>query len=152
MQRRRSVGSALGKYAELSVTLVALVLLIVVIAIWVVSPADLTLIRDYGLLIAATIAFPLGFWRSRVAERQADATRRQANTAQQSLLSERYRQGAEMLGHDLMSVRLGGIYTLDRLANDYPDEYHILVMQISCAFVRHPPRDSSEFCRGVNVE
>ena len=152
MRRLRAVGSALGKQAEIGVTLVSLTVLIATIAIWIRAPADLTAIRDYGLLIAAIVAFPLGFWRSRVAERQADATRRQANTAQQSLLSERYRQGAEMLGHDLMSVRLGGIYTLDRLANDYPEEYHILAMQISCAFVRHPPRDSSEFCRGVNVE
>ena len=36
-------------------------------------------------------------------------------------------KGTEMLGHELKSVRLGGIYTLDRLASDYPDEYHILV-------------------------
>ena len=103
MKRLCGVASALGKHTEMCVTLVALVLLIAVIAIWVMSPADLTAIRDYGLLIAAIIAFPLGFWRSRVAERQADAARRQAKTAQQSLLSERYRQGAEMLGHDLMS-------------------------------------------------
>ena len=41
---------------------------------------------------------------------------RQADTAQQSLLNERYERRAEMLGSDVLSVRLGGIYALQRLA------------------------------------
>ena len=109
-------------------------------------------IRNMGLVIGAVVAALLAIWRSRVAERQANAAQRQVEAAQQGLLSERYRQGAEMLGHELKSVRLGGIYTLDRLANDYPEEYHILVMQTLCAFVRHPSTDSSEICRRSGVE
>lgn len=116
------------------------------------SSDDLTAIHEYGLLIAAIFAFPLGFWRSRVAERQADAARSQVATAQQGLLGERYRQGTEMLGHELKSVRLGGIYTLDLLARDYPEEYHILVMQTLCAFVRHPPTDFSQLRPGSGAE
>ena len=151
MKRLREKGSTLDKYAEIWITLLALILLIVIVVIWIVSSSDLTAIRDYGLLIAAIIAFPLGFWRSRVAERQADAARHQVETAQQGLLSERYRQGAEMLGHELKSVRLGGIYTLEKLASDFPEEYHVLVMQTLCAFVRHPPADSSEIYRRGSV-
>ena len=76
---------ALDKHAGILVTLIALILLIAVIAIWIVSPGDLAAIRDYGLLIAAIFAFPLGFWRSRVAERQASAAQRQVSATQQQL-------------------------------------------------------------------
>ncbi|MDE2902557.1 MAG: pentapeptide repeat-containing protein [Chloroflexota bacterium] len=138
------MGSVIREHAEISVTLVASVLLIVVIVIWVKSSDDFTAVRDYGLLIATIVAFPLAFWRSKVAERQADAARRQVEAAEQGLQSERFRQGTEMLGHELKSVRLGGIYTLDRLARDFPEEYHIPVMQTLCAFVRHPPTDPSQ--------
>ena len=159
MKRLRVVGSTLEKHAEICVTLTALILLIVTAVIWIISSADLTDIRDYGLLIAAIVAFPLGFWRSRVAERQADAAQqqvratqqqlstaqrqaeaahRQVDTAEQSLLNERYQRGAEMLGSDVLSVRLGGIYALDRLAAEQPARYHIQIMQLFCAFARRP--------------
>ena len=43
-----------------------------------------------------------------------------------------------MLGNNLLSARLGGIYALQRLATDHPDQYHIQVMELFCAFARHP--------------
>ena len=64
--------------------------------------------------------------------------------AQQSLLNERYQQGAEMLGSDVLTVRLGGIYALQRLAEEHPEQYHIQIMQLFCAFARHPTRDERE--------
>ena len=86
-------------------------------------------IRNIVLAAAAVIALPLAIWRSIVAERQVD-------TAQQGLLHERYQKSAEMLGHtDKQSVRLGGIYALDRLAAECPNEYHIQVMKLFSAFV-----------------
>ena len=141
MKHLSGVRSALNKQAESWVTLIALVLLIAVVVIWVVSSADLTAIRDYGFLIAAIIAFPLGFWRSRVAERQASAAQRQADTAQQNLLNERYQQGAEMLGSEVLAVRLGGIYALSHLTEEHPKQYHIQIMKLLCAFARHPTKD-----------
>lgn len=90
-----------------------------------------TTIRNYGLLIGGAIAAILAVWRSRVAEDQA-------GTAQQSLLNERYQKGAEMLGNNVLAVRLGGIYALDRLAAEHPEQYHIQVMKLFCAFVRNP--------------
>ena len=91
-------------------------------------------VRNLGLVIGGAIAILLAVWRSTVSERQAD-------TAQQGLLNERYQKGAEMLGSDVLSVRLGGIYALDRLASEHPNQYHILVMKLFCAFVRHPTQD-----------
>ena len=89
------------------------------------------IIRNFGLVIAAGIALPLAIWRSIVAARQA-------TTAQRGLLNERYQKGAEMLGSEGLSVRLGGIYTLARLAREHPGDYHMQIMSLLCAFVRNP--------------
>ena len=85
------------------------------------------------------IALLIALWRGHVADRQASATQHQAATSQQQLLDEQHRQGAAMLGSDLLPVRLAGIYALRRLAESYPMQYHIQVMRLLCAFARRPP-------------
>ena len=102
------------------------------------------IIRNLGLVIAAIIGLPIVIWRSMVAERQAIASQRQAETAQRSLLNERYQKGAEMLGSEMLQVRLGGIYALEHLAHEHPEEYHIQIMQLLCAFVRTPPEGNEK--------
>ena len=91
-----------------------------------------TSIRNVALVIGGPIAILLAMWRSSVAERQVQ-------TAQRSLLNERYQRGVEMVGNEVLSVRLGGIYALQQLAQDHPEQYHVQVMKSLCAFVRHPP-------------
>ena len=95
-----------------------------------------TTIRNIALVAAGLIALLLAIWRANVAERQA-------HTAQQGLLNERYQKGAEMLGSEILSVRLGGIYALQRLAEECPEQYHIQIMRLFCAFVRLPTKDHS---------
>ena len=104
-----------------------------------------TTIRNAFLIIGGLVAVLLAIWRSRVSERQtqiandqAETARKQADTAQQSLLNERYQRGAEMLGSDVLAVRLGGIYSLENLAKEYPEQYHVPVMEQLCSFVLHP--------------
>ncbi len=118
--------------------------------------------RNMGLVIGAVVAGLLAVWRSRVAERQAsaaqeqvratqqqlrtsqlqtDAAQAQVEIARQSLLNERYQRGAEMLGSKVLAVRLGGIYALQRLAKEQPEEYHIQIMRLLCAFIRNPTVD-----------
>ena len=94
-----------------------------------------TTIRNIGLIIAGGLALGLAIWRNRVADRQAKA-------AEQTLLNERYQRGAEMLGNENLPVRMGGIYALQKLATDHPKEYHITIMDLFCAFVRFPTKDS----------
>ena len=92
-------------------------------------------VRNLGLVKGGLIAIILAVWRSVVGSRQAD-------TAQRGLLNERYQKGAEMLGSEVLSVRLGGIYALQRLAEEHPEQYHVQVMSLLCAFVRHPIEDA----------
>ena len=108
---------------------------------WLITNSET--LRNTGFLVAGGLAFFFAVWRARVAERQADAARdqaeyaqRQADTAQHSLLNERYQRGAEMLGSSVPSVRLAGVYALDRLAREYPDQYHVQIMNLLCAYVR----------------
>ena len=93
-----------------------------------------TTIRNLGLVLAGLIALPLAIWRGLVAEKQA-------NAAQQSLRNERYQKGAEMLGSEVLSVRVGGIYALQRLDEEHAEEYHLQVMTLLSAFIRYPTRD-----------
>ena len=118
-----------------------------------------TTVRNVALVIGGVIAVLLAVWRSRIGERQADAAQRQAEitqdqveiaqnqieiaqrqaqTAQLSLLNERCQKATEMLGNSVLIVRLGGIYALQGLAEQNPEQYHVPVMKILCAFVRHP--------------
>ena len=105
---------------------------------WRGDESNGTGIRNLVLIMAAIGALPLAIWRSKVAERQAATAQRQSETAQQGLLNERYQKGAEMLGSEVLAVRLGGIYALDRLAREHPGDYHTQILSLFCAFVRNP--------------
>ena len=78
------------------------------------------------------------------AAKQADTAAKQADTAVQSHLNARYQTGTEMLGNSVLSIRIGGIYTLANLADERPELYHIQVMKLFCFTVRFPPPDTSE--------
>lgn len=57
-------------------------------------------------------------------------------TSQQSQITERYNKAVEQLGSKDMNVRVAGIYSLDRIANDSPDKDHWPIMEILTSFVR----------------
>ena len=96
-----------------------------------------TTVRNVGLVIGGIVAIILAVWRSIVAEHQS-------HTGQRGLLNERYQKGAEMLGSEVMAVRLGGIYALERLAAEHPDIYHIQIMKLFCSYVRNPNMSNDE--------
>ena len=88
-----------------------------------------TTLRNVGLLFGGALALLLAFWRSRVADRQA-------RTAQVDVLDQRYQKGIEELGNTSPTKRLGGIYELQRLADEYPSQYHVPIMRRFCAALR----------------
>lgn len=49
-----------------------------------------------------------------------------------------------MLGDAALTVRLGGIYALQRLAEDYPSDYHVPIMRLFCAFIRNPTGNEND--------
>ncbi len=98
-------------------------------------------IRNIGLVIAGSLALPLAIWRAKVADKQASAAQHQVTMGEQSLLNERYQKSTDMLGSNVLAVRMGGIYALQQLAHDHAGLYHLQIMNLFCAFVRRPPPD-----------
>ena len=109
------------------------------------------IIRNLGLLIAASLAAFLAVWRSQIAghqaesaSRQAETGIRQAETSERGLRNERYQRGAEMLGSEVISTRLGGLYALKHLALDHPEDYLDQIIKLIATFVRHPSQGEKE--------
>lgn len=121
----------------------------------VVTESNVDTLRNVGLLIGGVLALVFGVWRAWVAERQVAAAQGQLDTTQGLLtaaqeqvdiarrtsLNDTYQRSAEMLGSRVLAVRLGGIYALQRLAEQQPEEYHLQIVKLLCAFVRNPPHD-----------
>ena len=57
-----------------------------------------------------------------------------------------------MLGNGVLSVRLGGIYALQSLAKERPEQYHLQIMRLFCAFARQPTKDSGLESEQVEIE
>ncbi len=84
------------------------------------------------------------FWRNRTADRQLKTAQKQLENAQLSLQEERYKKGVELLGHESQVIRIGGLYALHQLAEDFPKTWALPVMELMCIFVRTPPRDEEK--------
>ena len=149
LERIRSLRAylRLPKSGEFWITLsvavmVVEVLLVVVLWDWLAKDeSGSATIRNIGLVIAGSLAIPLAIWRAVVADKQASSAQHQAAIAQQGLLNERYQKAAEMLGNESLFVRLGGVYALQALIEEYPEQYYVSCMRLLCAFVRNPPAD-----------
>ena len=93
-------------------------------------------LRNVGLLFVAMIGLAFGIWRAYTAHRQA-------NVAEQGHFTERFSTAVEHLGSEELSIRLGGIYALWRLAEDSPRRDEKPIWDILCSFVRDPPHTSA---------
>ncbi|HEY4825272.1 MAG TPA: pentapeptide repeat-containing protein [Solirubrobacteraceae bacterium] len=80
---------------------------------------------------ALAAAVSLYLFRSAVRERRDENRERE--------LTERFMRAVDQIGHPALDVRLGGIYSLERLAQESP-ENHGPIIEILAAFVReHAP-------------
>ena len=109
---------------------------------WVTSAGAL---RDVALTLAAVIGFPIVIQRARshdkqakAAKEQAEANRKQAETDSHRRLAEAYSQAATLFAKRELPLRLSGLYALWKIAEEDPENHHVQIMQILCAFVRHP--------------
>lgn len=60
-----------------------------------------------------------------------------AHDAAERRVTDLYGQSVEQLGHDKAAVRLGGLYSLERLAQDH-DQHRQTVVDVVCAYLRMP--------------
>lgn len=102
-------------------------------------------LRNFLLILAALLSPWLAIWRSTTADKQADI-------AQRGLQIERFQKGADMLGSGILATRIGGIYSLERLAQNHPEEYHIQIMDLLCAFIRYPRKKNADSSTEVELQ
>jgi hypothetical protein len=62
-------------------------------------------------------------------------TYRQLQTSREGQVTERFTRAIDQLGHAVLDVRLGGIYALERIANDSPYD-RATIAEVLTAFVR----------------
>ncbi len=87
--------------------------------------------------------------QSRAANKQSEAANRQAITAEDGLITERLSKATEGLGKNdggepVIEVRLGALYSLERIAQDSLRD-HVQIMEMVCAYIRYnSPRSDTE--------
>jgi hypothetical protein len=69
--------------------------------------------------------------------RNADTARRTFQLGERGHVTDRYGKAVEQLGDDQAPVRLGGLYALERLAQDAPGLRQTIV-DVICAYLRMP--------------
>jgi hypothetical protein len=71
--------------------------------------------------------------------RQVQTGRQQVHLAEQGQITERFTRAIDQLGSDLLDVRLGGIYALERIARDSPGD-RATIGEVLTAYIRgHAP-------------
>jgi hypothetical protein len=79
---------------------------------------------------------------------------RTCRLTQQGQITERYTRAIEQLASDKLDVRLGGIYALERIANDSPRD-RVTVAEMVAAFIRSkapwPPSRPGQYVENAPV-
>jgi hypothetical protein len=91
----------------------------------------------------------LTFW---VNSRVYRITARTLELTEQGHITERYTKAIEQLGHkaELLAIRLGGIYALERIAKD-SDRDHPTVVEVLSAFVREESKNQGTRRTGQGI-
>ena len=108
------------------------------------EPSVSATIRNLVLIWGAPLATGLAVWRSIVAQWQSEAAQKQVEVTQAGLLSNRYQRAVEMIGNNLISVRLGGIQALRNIALEHSDEYQQEVRDLLAAYYSSHGSEGSE--------
>jgi hypothetical protein len=89
------------------------------------------------------------------AQDAAEQAREQLSIAQQGQVTDRFTRAIDQLGHAELDVRLGGIYALERIANDSPSD-RTAIAEVLTAFIRShapwPPSLSGQYVADAPVE
>jgi len=92
-------------------------------------------VRGLGLGIGAAIGLPFLIWQAFQRERTSKAQAQQAKVAVDNQLTETFTKAIEQLGDDSLTIRLGGIYALERISKESDRDYWP-IMDILADFVR----------------
>ena len=96
-------------------------------------------------VVGGFLALGLAVWRSLAADQQAKAASRQVGIAEASialtretLVQSQFQAAIELLGSEIVAVRLSAVTVLAGLMVRFPDEYHVRVMRLFVACLTYP--------------
>jgi len=91
-----------------------------------------------GLLLGAGLfATFLGLVDARLQfQATAAATDRQLALLQRGQVAERFAEAVEQVGNEREELRIGGIYSLEQVARDFPETYHSVIAEFLASFIR----------------
>ena len=93
------------------------------------------LISAFGVL--ATVFAGVGLYLTyRNSQAQLESAQQERQLNSERLVTDRFAKAIEQLGSQDMDVRIGGIYSLERIAKDSPKD-HWTIMEVLMAFVRN---------------
>jgi hypothetical protein len=102
--------------------------------------------RTWATIAAGLFVLISGYlaWRNvAVAERNLAVAQKNLTVSQEGQITERFTKAIEQLGasdskgHPRLELRLGGIYALERIAQDSPERDHRTIMEVLAAYVRN---------------
>jgi hypothetical protein len=115
---------------------------------WWIDVSELA--RNFGLVGAAVIGLILGGMRVVAANRQAQAALRQAELARRDHVAELFNRAVGQLDDPKFQVRLGAIYTLQQILQDFPDLAGA-VLELLSAYLRENAVDYGDAVPPVDV-
>ena len=98
--------------------------------------------RNLALALLALVGIVMAAWRNLEMSRQADAAQKQIKNESNRIAGERFSDAVKMLAQNnegskpAIAARVGGIYALQSLANNYISQYAAQVVRILVAYVR----------------
>ena len=90
---------------------------------------------EFAKFVGYLIGGVLAVWQVVASSRRATAAEKTAESMEKGNVAERFKNAIEHLGHESVSVRLGGIYALHHIANENAS-YRERVFDILCAHIR----------------
>ena len=94
------------------------------------SGMDVTALTAAAIGVGGTVIVGIaGFWAN------VRNTNKITGLTEQGQLTDRYSKAVEQLGSEKRNVRIGGIYALERIARDSPQD-HPTIMEVLTAFIR----------------
>jgi uncharacterized protein YjbI with pentapeptide repeats len=122
------------------------------------SGAKRDLFQALGLIMAGVAGVVGVYFTWRNLKQTQESTQATLRLAESGQTTERFTRAIEQLGatdegKQQLEIRLGGVYALERIAKDYPEEYYSTVMEVLTAYVRqNAPVDPGDAIQAVLTE
>lgn len=109
------------------------------------------IVRNYAIVIGGVIGLAIAGWRGLSAGRQAGASLAQSTTQLSEHTSALFNQAVAQLADQSIVVRLGAIYTLKNIAENFV-EYQRPVFHVLSAYLRTRPDSEDADEPGEDVQ